>query len=272
MVVFRFCSVCGLWCCSPVWFGSWLKSLNLEILPYLVMVQVILHCRTWFQAWFKQFWNFELDLWSGLNFGSGLNRGITICGSNNLMLAMTAFQKSGTLSGGECPEKKHSVYGKRYRTYETRGKSRWGYIWDIMKGKDEDCGMRLRKVWDDNSVMYMVIKSRCSKLCFWIKSTSCKQCQTAPKPWIHTTWPCTHSGWTGRACYWRDNSLAATAVGGNSSYIGLGMAQIMTNGFPWQTSTTVKLLTYGIIRLVVMGPTTSSFSLRFWNNFFLMGF
>ena len=46
------------------------------------MVQVILHCRTWFQVWFKQFLNFEPDFGqvhqgSGSNFGSGPNRGIT---------------------------------------------------------------------------------------------------------------------------------------------------------------------------------------------------
>ena len=100
---------------AVVWFGPVLgrKSLNLELdfrsgsgkcpdlkpgsspvqqfwtepLPYLGMVQVILHCRTWFQVWFKQFLNFEPDFGqvcqgSGSNFGSGPNCSITrACGS-----------------------------------------------------------------------------------------------------------------------------------------------------------------------------------------------
>ena len=90
------------------WSGSWLKSSNLELdlwsgwgkfsdlkpksspvrqfatepLPYWAIVQVILHYRTWYQVRFNQFLNFEPDFGqvcqgSGLNFGSGPNRGIT---------------------------------------------------------------------------------------------------------------------------------------------------------------------------------------------------
>jgi len=52
-----------------------------EPLPYLVIVQVILYCRTWFQVQFNMFLNFsQVHKSSGSNFGSELDCGITNVG------------------------------------------------------------------------------------------------------------------------------------------------------------------------------------------------